>query len=303
MKKTISLSIFLFFSFLSTANAAVVRDSFFDDVTSDYYDYALSHNITIAANSNRVLICSGYNGDGDTTTSITYNSISMYQLFKHAMNNGAEQYFYYLFNPTSGTHTVTQTRSTGGGGRMRLSCVWYSGVYQDIFDDTQSEYIYGDAPLSITLTPDLYSSDFPVVTSYAQDGFDHVSTNASRITSTSLVNIFESASPPISSSFTLDYYANSATYDINLFGVLLIPDTYIPPTPTPTPTPTGTPYIPPALPVATTTPLFMLYTGIGLFLIQLFAILTIFFLMFMLIGFPIKRLVRRMRQIIKRAEH
>ena len=45
-----------------------------------------------------------------------------------------------------------------------------------------------------------------------------------------------------------------------------------------------------------------LLTSMGLFLIQLFAYLLIFYIAVRLVGWPIKILMRRMRQIIRRSE-
>jgi hypothetical protein len=55
--------------------------------------------------------------------------------------------------------------------------------------------------------------------------------------------------------------------------------------------------------VATSTPMILLVSSVGLFLIQLFGIMCVLYIVFMIIGWPIKRLAYRMKQIIKRAEH
>lgn len=92
---------------------------------------------------------------------------------------------------------------------------------------------------------------------------------------------------------TWDIYGGSAPKGTVSLGSCATPT----PTPTPTPSPSAS-----STPVMGSTYMF-LYTSMIFFLLQEFAILVVFLIMFMLIGWPIRYLMRGIRDLIKRAEY
>lgn len=112
-------------------------------------NYTFSHT---CSGSNRVLFVGVYDGAGDTTTSVTYNSVAMTQIGKIALD--AETPFIYVYGlvaPATGSNTVSITRS-GTGSVIGGAATSYTGVAQTGFPDASTTNHSFGGTLTTTVT-------------------------------------------------------------------------------------------------------------------------------------------------------
>lgn len=106
-------------------------------------DVGTGHSWThICTGSNLILIVGFRNtkaAGGEDVTGVTYNSVAMTKLYGSLLGNGGKDYdyFYYLINPATGSHTVSV--NTAGSTTLYGRSASYTGVKQSGFPDAQAQ--------------------------------------------------------------------------------------------------------------------------------------------------------------------
>lgn len=112
---------------------------------------SINWNHTVAG-LNRALVVFVYNDDAtDKVTGVTYNGSSMTRIAAQSVAGGETVYAYLLLNPSTGTHSVVVTASSGSNqlGGISLS---YTGVNQSGEPDSYATDSTGNAGSTFSVT-------------------------------------------------------------------------------------------------------------------------------------------------------
>ena len=181
---------------------AVARDAVSGiSETGSSTTHSFSHTCT---GSNLYLLVGVADWSGDNVTGVTYNGVSMTQLVKETRNpdsGSLEIYFYGLANPSTGTNTVTITRSSSSLW-IDGCAVSYTGVTQTTSPVDATGTAQGDGSSSTTVNITTVANNTAVVTFGVSD-------NASIAASTNLTEIANSVGLPSGNDCTILCEASS----------------------------------------------------------------------------------------------
>jgi hypothetical protein len=180
---------------------AIARDTV-TNITTGTSPISFSHT---CSGSQRVLLVIVVSDGGDHCTGVTYNSVSMTQLVKKQESHySGFVYLYGLFNPASGSNTVSITLSVGSGYGGSVS---YTGCRGYGFPDaTDSDTSNSKA---IVTTQD----NCVVVMAGVSDSTNTNTTNMNKLSWNNGVILGESATFPITpaGSYTMDFNISGGT--------------------------------------------------------------------------------------------
>ena len=98
---------------------------------------SINFNITIASNSDRILIVAAGDLGGDTVTGVTHNSVPLTFINKSTVASGDTVSLWYLVAPDTGTQNIVATR-TSTTSTFKVNAVVYYGASQTGVPDSSN---------------------------------------------------------------------------------------------------------------------------------------------------------------------
>lgn len=284
-KKVICIFLFVFLPFLS--HAEIARDTY---TVSALDNSNISRTISYE-NAGDFIVAWIVHESAGAHGSATYNGDSMTYIGTAVSGGDGNMRAdgFYILSPDIGTYDLVISYA-GSPANNQVWIASYTGVSTyDSFD------VKGDHGTSISSSITLSNDGWVVALGYDRTIFGSaVGTGViSKVyyDETLSSGLFDSGETVLEGANAYGF-SGAGNNDTFIFGV-----SFNPPSASPSPTPTVT---------ATTTALggtiLLLYTSVGIFLIQLFAVLVVILITFMIVGYPIKSLVKEIIKIIKRAD-
>ena len=254
----------------------------------------LTQSFSVSGDNPYLLVAVRADDTIDSVSGVTYNGTSMTLVDKGLPASGRYSYLFYLANPDSGTHDVVVSNSMGS--IYGMSVALYTGVSNEAPEAHYKVVQDPDAVTHVTgSVTTLTSNAWVVAVGITNDTYVSADGGTTaRTTNREVIHDSGALYSPGSHGIGFNIASDPGNAWVWI-GASLVPAGGPPPEPTPTPT-----YA--AFTSTSSTPYIFLITSYGIFLIELFGILTLFYLCTLLVGWPIKRLARNFVRLIKRGE-